>query len=137
MASQEDEERAARELADELQRLRVEDIVIQTLVTVSAIGYRGLGLTPDTKDARDLSQAKLAIDTMTALTPVLEKVVPPELVRDFNSSVANLQLAYAGVAAEEAAAGKAAPDEPVEEPQSKASEQPPQPEDSEEEQAGG
>ena len=136
MGSPEDEERAARELADELKRLRVEDIVIQTLVTVSAIGYRSLGLTSDTKDARDLSQARLAIDTMTALTPVLEKVVPPELVRDFNSSVANLQLAYAGVAAEETAAGEAAPDEPVEEPRSKASEQPPQPEDSEEEQPG-
>ena len=100
MASPEDEERAAKELAEELQRLRVEDIVIQTLVTVSAIGYRGLGLTPETKDVRDLAQARLAIDTMRALTPVLEDVVPPELVRDLNSSVANLQLAYAKAATE-------------------------------------
>ena len=123
MASPEDEERAAKELAEELQRLRVEDIVIQTLVTVSAIGYRGLGLTPETKDARDLAQARLAIDTMRALTPVLEEVVPPELVRDFNSSVANLQLAYAGVASEEAVGGEPPAGEPGAEPQAEAAEE--------------
>jgi len=43
---------------------------------------------------------KLAIDTMTALTPVLENVVPAELIRDFNQSVASLQLAYAQAAGE-------------------------------------
>ena len=38
---------------------------------------------------------------MQALTPVLEQVLPAELVRDFGQSVANLQLAYAKAAAEE------------------------------------
>jgi hypothetical protein len=98
-------------LADELKRLRVEDMVIQTLVTVSAIGYRCLGLTPETKGSRDLGQARLAIDTMQALTPVLEKVVPPELVRDFATSVANLQLAYATAAAEPETGGDSPPAE--------------------------
>ena len=88
------------ELAEELSRLRVEDVLIQTLITISSIGYRRLGLTEDTKDDRDLQQAKLAIDTMAALTPVLENVVPEELVRDFNQSVASLQLAYAQAAGE-------------------------------------
>jgi hypothetical protein len=37
---------------------------------------------------------------MRALTPVLEKFVPGELVRDFNTSVANLQLAYARAVSE-------------------------------------
>jgi hypothetical protein len=89
------EEELARELAEELRRLKVEDVLIQTLITISSIGYRRLGLTPDTKADRDLQQAKLAIETMTALTPVLESVVPEELIRDFNQSVASLQLAYA------------------------------------------
>ena len=88
------------ELAEELRRLRVEDVVIQTLITISSIGYRRLGLTEETKDDRDLQQAKLAIDTMVALTPILENVVPEELVRDFNQSVASLQLAYAQAAGE-------------------------------------
>jgi hypothetical protein len=90
-----EEERLARELAEELRRLKVEDVLIQTLVTVSSIGYRRLGLTEDSREDRDLEQARLAIDTMRALTPVLGKFVPAELIRDFNQSVANLQLAYA------------------------------------------
>jgi len=94
------EEQLARELAEELSRMRIEDVLIQTLITISSIGYRRLGLTEETKDDRDLQQAKLAIDTMVALTPVLESVVPDELVRDFNQSVASLQLAYAQAAGE-------------------------------------
>ena len=97
-----EDEQLARELAEELSRLRIEDVLIQTLITISSVGYRRLGLTEVTKNDRDLQQAKLAIDTMTALTPILESVVPEELVRDFNQSVASLQLAYAQAAGEEA-----------------------------------
>jgi len=97
-----EQEQLAQQLAEELRRLRVEDVVIQSLITISSIGYRRLGLTEETKDDRDLQQAKLAIDTMVALTPVLENVVPEELVRDFNQSVASLQLAYAQAAGERA-----------------------------------
>jgi hypothetical protein len=96
----ETEEQLAQQLAEELRRLHIEDVLIQTLITISSIGYRRLGLTEDTRDDRDLQQAKLAIDTMTALTPVLEDVVPEELIRDFNQSVAALQLAYAQAAGE-------------------------------------
>jgi hypothetical protein len=99
----EDQEQLARELADELRKLKVEELVIGTLMQVSQIGYRRLGLTPETKEIRDLEQTKLAIDTMRALTPVLEQVVPAELIRDFNQSVANLQLAYAKAASEQQA----------------------------------
>ena len=106
MSEPHNEEQIARELADELRRLRIEDALIQTLITISSIGYRRLGLTEDTRDDRDLQQAKLAIDAMAALTPVLESVVPEELIRDFNQSVANMQLAYA-----QAAAGTGADDE--------------------------
>lgn len=94
------EEEIARALADEMRKLKIEDVLIQTLITISSIGYRRLGLTPDTKDDRDLPQAQLAIDTMRVLTPVLEKVIPAELLREFNQSIASLQLAYAKAAAE-------------------------------------
>jgi hypothetical protein len=96
----EGEEQVARELADELRKLKVEDVLVTVLIQISSIGYRRLGLTEDTKDDRDLEQAKLAIDTMKALTPVLARVLPEELIRDFESSVANLQLADAKAAAE-------------------------------------
>lgn len=95
MASERSEEELARELAEELRRLRVEDLLIQTLITVSSIGYRRLGLTDETRADRDLDQSRLAIETLRAVTPVLEQVVPAELAQQFQESVASLQLAYA------------------------------------------
>jgi hypothetical protein len=99
----EEERELAERLAEELRRLKVEDVLVNTVMTVSSIGYRRLGLTEDTKEERDLEQARLAIETMQALTPVLDQVLPAELVRDFGQSVANLQLAYAQAAAEPSA----------------------------------
>jgi hypothetical protein len=99
----EEERELAERLAEELRRLKVEDVLVNTLMTVSSIGYRRLGLTEDTKEDRDLEQARLAIETMQALTPVLEQVLPAELVLDFGQSIANLQLAYAQAAAEPSA----------------------------------
>jgi hypothetical protein len=96
----EQQEEIARQIAEELRKLRVEDVVIQTLVQVSTIGYRRLGLTEDSRGDRDLGQARLAIETMKALTPVLEAVVPTDLVKQFQQSVADIQLAYARAAAE-------------------------------------
>jgi hypothetical protein len=91
----EEQARLAAELAEELRKLRVEDVLVNTLMHVSQIGYRRLGATEDTRDDRDLEQVRLAVETMQVLTPVLGRFVPGELVRDFNGAVANLQLAYA------------------------------------------
>jgi len=100
VASELPDEELARELAEELRRLRVEDVLIQTLVTISSIGYRRLGLTEDTLGDRDLEQSRLAIETLRAVTPVLEQVAPAELVQQFAEQVASLQLAYAKAASE-------------------------------------
>jgi hypothetical protein len=97
-----DDQEIADALAQELAQLRVENVLVGALVQVSSIGYRRLGLTEDTKEDRDLEQTRLAIETMRALTPVLSDVVPANLIRDFDQSVANLQLAYAKAKSEEA-----------------------------------
>ena len=47
-----------------------------------------------------LDQARLAIEVLRALVPVLEGTAPEEVLRDFNQVLANLQLAYAAAAAE-------------------------------------
>jgi hypothetical protein len=121
-----EQERLARELAEELRKLRVEDVLVNTLMHVSSIGYRRLGLTEDTREDRDLEQSRLAIETMRALTPVLEKFVPGELVRDFNASVANLQLAYAKAMSEADPSGvrpRPGPEQTREEPDTQAEEE--------------
>jgi hypothetical protein len=59
----------------------------------SSLGYRKLS-----EEDRDLDQARLAIETLRALLPVLEGTVADELVRDFKQVTSNLQLAYADAA---------------------------------------
>jgi hypothetical protein len=91
----EEEQKLVEELQSELAKLKVSDLLLQTLYTVSSLGYHRLS-----GEARDLEQAKLAIDSLKALVPVLEGSIPEEALRDFQQVLANLQLAYASVVAE-------------------------------------
>jgi hypothetical protein len=79
-----------QELLEALQQLRVSDLLVQTLSTVSSLAFHRLG-----EEHRDLEQARLAIEALRALVPVLAGSVPPELLRDFEQVTANLQLSYA------------------------------------------
>jgi predicted nucleic acid-binding protein len=87
------DEELVRQLEQELQKLKVSDLLVQTLYTVSSLGYRRLS-----DEERDLDQARLAIEALRALLPVLEGSVSDELVRDFKQVTSNLQLAYADAA---------------------------------------
>jgi hypothetical protein len=84
------------ELQTELAKLKVTDLLLQTLYSVSSLGYHRLS-----GEARDLEQARLAIEAVRALVPVLEGSVPEGALRDFHQVLANLQLAYASAAEEE------------------------------------
>jgi predicted nucleic acid-binding protein len=93
-----EDEQLLQQLEEELKRLKVADLLVQTLYTVSSLGYRKLS-----EEDRDLDQARLAIEALRALLPVLEGSVGEELIRDFRQVTSNLQLAYA-----DAAGGKSA-----------------------------
>jgi hypothetical protein len=82
------------ELLQALQQLKVSDLLVQTLSTVSSLAFHRLS-----PEHRDLDQARLAIEALRTLVPVLEGAVPPELTRDLQQVTANLQLAYAEAAA--------------------------------------
>lgn len=97
MAEGEDEQQLIEELQAELAKLKVGDLLLQTLYSVSSLGYHRLS-----GDARDLDQARLAIEALRALIPVLDGSVPEEALRDFGQVLANLQLAYAAAAEEPA-----------------------------------
>jgi hypothetical protein len=84
------DEESMRRLEEELKRVKVSDLLVQTLYTVSSLGYSRLG-----PENRDLEQARIAIEAMRVLLPVLSGVVPPQVVSDFNQVTANMQLAYA------------------------------------------
>jgi hypothetical protein len=87
-----DEELLAQ-VEEELKKLKVSDLLVQMLYTVSSLGYRKLS-----DEDRDLEQARLAIGALTAVLPVLEGSVGDDVLRDFRQVTANLQLAYAEAA---------------------------------------
>jgi hypothetical protein len=90
LADDEQQQKLVAELQAELAKLKVSDLLLQTLYTVSSLGYQRL-----TGEEKDLEQARLAIESLKALMPVLEGSVPDEAMRDFQQVLANMQLAYA------------------------------------------
>jgi hypothetical protein len=95
------------ELLEHIRKMKVSDLLLSTISTVAQLGYAKLD-----PAGRDLEQAKLAIESLRAIVPVLEGSVPEEVLRDFNQVTANLQLAYAKAADE--LAEEAAAEEPAE-----------------------
>jgi len=89
------QEELIEQLEAELKKLKISDVLVQTVFTISSLGFAKLR-----EEDRDLDQVKLAIESMRALVPSLEGAVPAEVVRDFNQMVANLQLAYAKAVAD-------------------------------------
>jgi hypothetical protein len=92
------EQEAMAQLQDEVRKLKVSDVLVQTVLTVSSLGFHKLE-----GETRDLDQARLAVESLRALVPALAGFVPEQAVRDFNQVVANLQLAYAKAVSEGAA----------------------------------
>ena len=83
----EEELRAAFE--EEMRKIRVEDVLVQTTVTLVNLAGRKL-----TEEERDLDQAKLGIEGARALVPLLPEE-PASAVRD---ALSQLQMMFAQAA---------------------------------------
>ena len=83
-------EPTAEELVEELRKAKVSDLLVQTSSLLASLAFGKLA-----PDVRDLEQARLAIDALKAIAPLLDE--GPR--RDIQQVVANLQLAYAEAAA--------------------------------------
>jgi hypothetical protein len=91
----EEELRAAYEA--EIKKLRVEDVLIQTVVSLVNLGGRKAGLAPGTEDERDPEQLRQAIDATQALLPMVEAQLGPD-ANQVRSALSQLQMAYARMA---------------------------------------
>jgi hypothetical protein len=83
-------EEQIRAFEEQLSRLRVEDVLVQTLVTFVNLGARRLGLAGDPQE-RDLAQAQLAIEGARALMPL----VPSDELGPIREALSQLQVAFA------------------------------------------
>jgi hypothetical protein len=85
------------ELREALDKVGVADILLNALSAVASIGFHRVS-----SESRDLEQARLAIESLRALEPVLRGAgLDDAIVRDLEQARTNLQLAYAKAVAEE------------------------------------
>jgi hypothetical protein len=97
------------ELREALKNLRVEDVLLQTAATLIDLAARRMGLAEE-DGPKQLDQAKLAIDAIRALQPLMTD----EQQAAVREPLSQLQMAYA-----REAKGAAQPSEPPSEPESK------------------
>ena len=89
-------EEQIRQLEAEMERITVDDVLLQTIVTMINLGARkaGLAAPPGQGPEPDWEQTRMAIESCRALLPLLEKDHGEHLgpVRD---ALSQLQMAYA------------------------------------------
>ena len=102
----EEEMRAAYEA--ELAQLRIEEVLIQTVVSLLNLGARKAGLVPGSEGERDLEQVRKAIEGARALLPVIEPDLGPN-AGPLRDALSQLQLAYTQLAG----AGEPGPEGPA------------------------
>jgi hypothetical protein len=107
-APTEEELRAAYEA--ELKRIRVDDIIVQTLVSLLNLGGRRAGLAPGTEGERDLGQVRTAIEGVRALLPLVQEQLGAE-ASTLREALSQLQMAYAQLS------GQGAPEDARPEPE--------------------
>ena len=111
-----DEELAAAYEA-QLKQIRVEDVLIQTLVSLLNLGGRKAGLSPGTEAERDPEQVRQAIEGVRALLPIVEPLLGPD-AGQIREALSQLQLAYAQIAGGQAPAGEPSASQEQPEPKS-------------------
>jgi hypothetical protein len=84
----EEELRAA--LEEQMKRITVKDVLLQTVITLINVSARKLGLAGEEKE-KDLEQARLGIEGVRALVPLL----PAEEQAAVREPLSQLQMRYA------------------------------------------
>ena len=118
----EEEIRAA--LEEEMRRVTVDQVLLQTVVSLINLAGRRLGLAPGAEGEKDLDQVRLAVDAVRALLPLLEEKITPQDASSIRNALSQLQMAYAREA--EGGGGEQAPAEPSGDEPPKDTEQPPE-----------
>jgi hypothetical protein len=95
--AQPSEEELRAQLEEEIRRVRVEDVVLQSAVSILNLSARRIAK----DDERDLDQAKVGIDAARSLVDLVKPEAQPQL----RQAISELQVLYAKQAGEEPAEG--------------------------------
>ena len=111
-AGQPTEEELRAALDEQMRRITVKDVLLQTVITLINVSARKLGLAGE-EGEKDLAQARQGIEGVRALVPLL----PEEEQAAVREPLSQLQMAYAR---EAGARPQATGDRPQEEPEAPA-----------------
>ena len=89
----EEEVRAA--LEEQLRQLTVDDMLIESAVSLINLGGRKAGIAPGTEGERDLDQVRRAVEAVRALLPLLEEGKHADQLGPLRDALARLQMVYA------------------------------------------
>jgi hypothetical protein len=78
----------------ELKRIRVDDVVVQTIVSLLNLGGRRAGIAPGTEGERDLEQVRTAIEAVRVLLPLVQDSLGRD-AQTLRDALSQLQMAYA------------------------------------------
>jgi len=88
------EEELRAEMERHFREQSVSDLVVQFLVTLSNLAYMKMGLTDETKDAKDLEQAGMAIDAFKTLLSETGKRLPEQDAKALEGALSSMQLTF-------------------------------------------
>ena len=91
----EEELRAAYE--EQLKQIRVEDVLVQTVLSLINLGSLRAGLVPGNETEADPVQLRQAIEGVRALLPLVEPALGPD-ASQIREAVSRLQMEYARLA---------------------------------------
>jgi hypothetical protein len=117
----EEELRAAYE--QQLKQIKVDDVLVQTVLSLINLGSLRAGVVPGNESEADPQQLRQAIEGVRALLPLVEPALGPD-ARQIRDALSRLQMEYARLAGagapqaggEQPGGEQPAPDKPQEEP---------------------
>jgi hypothetical protein len=87
-----EQEQMLRQMEEEMRRVRVQDLVAQSVVSILNLSARRIVK----EDEQDLDQAKHGIDVVRAIVDLLD----PEAAQEVRNALSQLQMLYAKAAGE-------------------------------------
>jgi len=99
-----EQEQMLRQMEEEMRKVRVEDLVAQSVVSILNLSYRRIAK----EDERDLEQARIGIEAVRGMVEVLDA----ESQREIRNALSQVQMLYAQASGESNEPGAGGSSEP-------------------------
>lgn len=93
------EEELRAQLEKHFREQKVDEVLVQFLVSLSNLAYIKMGLTAETEDVKDLAQASLAIDAFKALLDAVIMRLPEQDASALAGALSSMQITFVKVSA--------------------------------------